>query len=65
LAACGLLAAASNSALQAASFSPRAALIHLGVGLGVATVAGVAALRWERSTLTAVRAALQADRKRD
>jgi hypothetical protein len=64
LAACGLTAAASNAALQAAPFSQRAALVHLAVGLGVALAAGLVALRWERGTLSAVQAAMRAEGKR-
>ena len=63
LAACGLAAAASNAALQAAPFSQRAALVHLAVGLGVASVAAMVALRWEQDTLGAVQAALRAESK--
>jgi hypothetical protein len=65
LVACGAVAAASNSKLQAAPFSQRAVLIHLTVGLGAAVVAGLAALRWEQDTLTALRVALRPDSKRE
>ena len=65
LVACGLAAAASNGALQAAPFTRQGMLTHLVVGVGVAALAGGAALRWERDTLAALRTALRSEGKRD